>query len=197
LDNGGACAEVTRRGYNKLTLRGAASLPPAPGAAASFRITVEDYGESEYCTLGFVPDGATPVLGGEICEYGGWYIFVLPSRPHPLLYSCAFALLSVDDADANDFMIPPVPPGTAVEFSVDYTAHTCRVVFYDPENARNFSAPPDAIAVLRFVPREEYATDPARPDPTATDTCVALFPAVTMTGVGARVSFASAEGRRR
>jgi hypothetical protein len=194
LDNKGTRAEVTQRGYDTLTLRSATSLPHAPRAtAASFRVVVEDYGDNEYCTLGFVPSGAEAVVGREICEYGGWYISVAPSRPRRLLYSSAFAPLAADDAAAKAFTIPPVPPGSAVEFTVDYTAHTCRVAFYDPAHARNFGAAPNATAMLRFVPTEEYGSDPARPDPTAAGTCVALFPAVGMRWGGGRVSFAGAE----
>jgi hypothetical protein len=190
FDDGGTCAEVTHQGYDTLTLRSARPLPRPPHATtASFRVVVDDYGDTKFCTIGFVPGDAQPVLGREICEYGGWYICVAPSRPRSLLYSGAFAPLLADDADAEKFMIPPVPPGTAVEFTVDYTAHTCRVSFYAPANARNFAATPYATAVLRFAPTEEYGRDPARSDPTAADTCVALYPAVGMTNVGARVSF--------
>jgi hypothetical protein len=85
FDNGGTRAEVIHRGHNTLTLRGAWPLPRPPHATvASFRVIVKDYGESKYCTLGFVPEGATPVLGQEICEYGGCEISVSPTRPRPL-----------------------------------------------------------------------------------------------------------------
>jgi hypothetical protein len=195
FDHGGTCAEVIHRGHNTLTLRGARPLPRPPHATtASFRVIVVDYSGSKYFTLGFVPEGATPVLGQEICEYGGWEISVSPSRWRPLLYSSAFAPLT-GDPDAEESIIPPVPPGAAVEFTVDYTAHTCHVSFYTPANARNFAATPYAAAVLRFAPTVEYGRDPARSDPTAPDTCVTLYPAVNMRSEGAIVCFASAGGR--
>jgi hypothetical protein len=170
-------------------------LPHPPrGTTASFRIIIEDYGDNNYCTIGFVPGDAEPVVGREICEYGGWYISVAPSHPRRLLGSCAFApLLAPDDAhaDASEFtMIPPVPPGAAVEFAVDYTAHTCRVAFYALAKARDFTAPPDDKMELRFLPTEEYGANPARSDPTtAGGTCVALYPAVGMLWAGGIASF--------
>jgi hypothetical protein len=180
VDQGGTRAHVTKMGYDTLTLRAARPLQHPPHATtASFRVIIEDYGDNNYCTIGFVPTGATPVLGREICEYGGWYICVEQSRPRRILSSSAFEFLVPGD-DGADPAIPPVPPGTAVEFTVDYTAHMCRVAFYAPAKARDFTAPPDAVVDLRFVPNAKYGSNPARSDPTAVDTCVALYPAVGM-----------------
>jgi hypothetical protein len=192
LDQSGTRAHVTQRGYDTLTLRGARPLPHPPHATtASFRVIIEDYGDNKYCTVGFVPDNAEPVLGREICEYGGWYITVEPFHSRPLLDSGAFAS-SDADSDPEAFILPAVPPSAAVEFAVDYAAHTCRVAFYAPAKARDFTAPPDGALELQFVPKAEYCSNPARSDPTmAEGTCMALYPAVGMRWNGGTVSFVS------
>jgi hypothetical protein len=80
---------------------------------------------------------------------------------------------------ATTSKVPPVPPGSAVEFAVDYAAGTCRVAFYTPEAvAGKFAEAPHAKMELRFVASEAAVYKPARSIPLA-DSCVALFPAVS------------------
>jgi hypothetical protein len=188
VDQSDTRARVIQRGWDTLTLRGASPLPRPPHAtSASFRVVIEDYGANKYCTLGFVPSDAGPVLGREICEYGGWYISVEPFHSRPLLDSGAFAS-SDADSDPEAFILPAVPPGSAVEFTVDYTAATgkCRVAFFGPGD----TASPHKVVDLRFVEKREYCSNPARSDPVLTH--AALHPAVGMRWVGGTVRFASA-----
>jgi hypothetical protein len=76
---------------------------------------------------------------------------------------------------------------------VDYTAHTCRVAFYAPNKACDFTAAPDDEVELRFAERHAYCSNPARSDPPVT--CVALYPAVGMCWSGGTVRFVSAGER--
>jgi hypothetical protein len=145
----------------------------------------EDYGDNKYCMLGFVPGDAEPVVGREICEYGGWYISVAPLHSRSILSSSAFEPLH-ESGYVKAATIPPVPLNSAVEFTVDYTAH---VAFYAPANARDFTAPPDGEVELCFVSREKNGSIPARSDPTQ-GTCVTLYPAVAMRRDAGTVRFA-------
>jgi hypothetical protein len=196
LDQSGTRAHVVRYGFDTLTLRGARPLPRPPHAttASSFRVIIEDYGDNEYCTIGFVPGDAQPVFGHEIYEYGGWCICVAPFNSRPLFESCAFASLAPLDG-AEKRIIPPVPRGSAVEFTVIYSGSEdnewrCRVAFYEAANARDFAASPYKVLELRFAETEEYGSNPARPRLTAT-TGMTLYPAVGLRWSGGIVSFAS------
>jgi hypothetical protein len=200
LDQSGTRARVAKIGFDTLTLRGARPLPRPPHATtASFRVIIEDYGDNNYCTIGFVPGDAEPVVGREIGEHGGWYICVAPSRPRRIILSTSALEFLASGDDGADLAIPPVPPDHAVEMTVNYAAHTCRVAIYAPANACDFTALPEYVADLRFVPRKEYGCYPARSDPTLPRSCaapcaapyIALHPAVGMQWSGGTVSFVS------
>jgi hypothetical protein len=170
---------------------------------ASYCVIVTAYDTSEFSRIGFIPGTA---LGGDvntvirgIAECGGWYIDVAPKSFNPVqakLHSgwqplrprstadphngvtgdCAFS------AYATTAVVPPLPPGGAVQFAVDDATGTCRVAFYMPMTVTGgFMEPPYATMELRFI-----ATDadqnyciPARSSPTAAGSGVELFPAVT------------------
>jgi hypothetical protein len=64
------------------------------------------------------------------------------------------------------------------------------VAFYAPAKARDFTAPPDDEANLRFVPTAKYRSNPARSDPTMAEALgMALYPAMGMRWSGGTVSF--------
>jgi hypothetical protein len=179
LDQRGTRAHVTKMGFDTLTLRGARPLQRPPHATtASFRVIIEAYGDNKYCTIGFVPGDAEPVVGREICQHGGWFISVEPSRPRRLILSTSALEFLVRGDDGDDLAIPPVPPSSAVEMTVDYAAHTCCVAIYAPANARDFTALPEYVAELRFVPLEKYGCYPPRSDPTSPRSCAAPYPAL-------------------
>jgi hypothetical protein len=88
-----------------------------------------------------------------------------------------------DSAYATTDEVPPVPAGSAVEFSVDYAAGTCRVAFYMPAAvAGGFVMAAHAKMELRFAAtvagNEADRPLPARIVPTAAGSGVALYPAV-------------------
>jgi hypothetical protein len=152
------------------------------------RIVIEAYDKIESCSLGFVPShyvragagvvaaGAdvTPITGRAIRHYGGWFIDVRASSDgavadanysgwtvmQPSRGATADAELGTSSY-ATTTRVPPVPPGSAVEFLVNY-AGTCRVAFYTP------AAAPYAKMELRFVETEaiELYKIPARSVPT-------------------------------
>jgi hypothetical protein len=103
-----------------------------------------------------------------------------------------------DSAYATTAEVPRVPPGSAVEFAVDYDAGTCRVAFYTRAAvAGGFVQAPHAKMELRFVATAAGAEGrgrsfPARAVPTAADSGVALYPAVVADGSGIIWRFAAA-----
>jgi hypothetical protein len=149
-------------------------------------------------------DAATaviPVEGRPIPSYGGWHIAVRPLSStgvdeesysgwtvlHPLGVKehvpggSSRGAPGSTSAYATTAEVPPVPPGSAVEFAVDYAAGTCRVAFYTPAAvAGGFVEAPHAKMELRFVATQAKVGSivPARPIPTLADSGVELFPAV-------------------
>jgi hypothetical protein len=124
--------------------------------------------------VGFVPshtsaDGAlvTPIEGGFIHHYGGWWLGVMPLvslefdagviahgwTPLPPRATAAGDAATVDaSAYATTDLIPPVPAGSAIELAVYYAAGTCRVAFYTPETVSGgFVELPYAKLELRFA----------------------------------------------
>jgi hypothetical protein len=107
------------------------------------------------------------------------------------------AALEVSPGDSSAYAttaeVPPVPAGSGVEFTVDYTAGTCRVAFYTPAAvAGGFVEAPHAKMELRFVATEADADRgdghqkvPARPVPTVADSGVELYPAASSYDAGA------------
>jgi hypothetical protein len=89
-------------------------------------------------------------------------------------------------AYATTSKVPPVRPGSALQFAVDYAAGTCRVAFYTPAAvAGGFVAAPHAKMELRFVATGVKAAVPARPVPTRSYSGVELYPAACTVGAGA------------
>jgi hypothetical protein len=134
-----------------------------------------------------------PDLGRSIYNFGGWYIEVWEAsegKIHSTAYSGwtvmppagAQAAARIPSAYATTAVVPPVRPGSAVKFTMDYAAGTCRVAFYSPAAvAGGFVEGPDAKMELRFVATNECDTFlwghvPARSVPTEG---AALHPAVT------------------
>jgi hypothetical protein len=189
----------------------------------AYRVIVEAYSRTHGCLLGFVPshyvradagadDAAaaiTAAVGNDIWNYGGWFIDVRAASPGAVTgakYTGWVVLepsrgAAIDPAGntsafATTSKVPPVPPDSAVEFSVDYIAGTCRVAFYTPAAvAGGFVEAPHAKMELRFVATEadedyEWSKIPARPVPTRADSGVALYPAVETSRAGAIVRFA-------
>jgi hypothetical protein len=187
-----------------------------------FRIVIEAYNVSSLwkcCHLGFVPShraragadaasAVSPVVGHNIQDYGGWYITV---SYEPLRgsvdgeWNSGWAVLQpsggdTDGASSNSSTyattaeVPPVPPGGAVEFAVDYAAGTCRVAFYTPAAvAGGFVEAPHAKMELRFVATgaNEQMEIPARSVPTLADSGVELYPAIDTSCPGTIWRFAS------
>jgi hypothetical protein len=186
----------------------------------SFRVVIEAYStpvsgddkRRQWCNIGFVPshtstDGAavTPLVGHNIHNYGGWWFQVQPTNGTGFGSGLALhgwmSLVPRDAAGAaaadtstyaTMWTVPPVPPGSAVEFAVDYAAGTCRVAFYTPEAvAGGFVDPPYAKMELRFFALAAQVLDgwgsvPARSVPTAAaDSRVQLYPAVAAGWAGA------------
>jgi hypothetical protein len=178
-------------------------------------VVVDKYDNmSHSCYLGLVPShhhdegvGAAAAAkfvhrDGDICTYGGWRIDVSASRRgtvHTDALSGWTVLrphygVAIEDGDlttgdisayATTTEVPPVPPGGAVGFAVDYAAGTCRVAFYTPAAvAGRFVDPPHAKMELRFVATEAKGDLPARSVPTAPGSGVQLHPAVMTCGVG-------------
>jgi hypothetical protein len=188
----------------------------------AYRVVVEAYGSSQYCYLGFVPshyvpiDGAgaaavvVPITGREICHYGGWSISVSTrsSQVVPDTKFCGWTALKPSrgatgvnpvggdtSAYATTSKVPPVPPGGAVEFAVDYAAGTCRVAFYTPAAvAGGFVEAPHAKMELRFVAKEAddlgWVNIPAQSVGSHSDSGVELYPAAMTYGAGAIWRFA-------
>jgi hypothetical protein len=82
---------------------------------------------------------------------------------------------------ATNSNVPPVAPGGAVEFAVDFAAGTCRLAFYSPGAvAEGFVGAPFATMELRFVATEAKGDIPARSVPTAApESRLELYPAVS------------------
>jgi hypothetical protein len=194
-------------------------MPSIGASPPSYRIIIDAYpapvdGKGEWCNMGFVPshtstDGAlvTPVVEHNICHYGGCFLQVQPTKPIQLNAGSAvhgwMPLLpratAAGDAAAEDNSMsattneaPPVPPGSAVEFAVDYAAGTCRVAFYTPVAvAGGFVEAPHAKMELRFVATAAevlptWGAIPARSMPTAAaDSRMQLYPAVAAGYAGA------------
>jgi hypothetical protein len=216
----GIHAHVTQQGRSAFfTLRSAAPLPSRSALAAGrqqhsqlplYRVIVEAYSKDGWCFLGFVPkqrsDTAATVSGGAIWDYGGWSIQVWPSRDgkvEPSKYRGWTVLLptpadgaadaAVDtSAYATTAVVPPVLPGSAVEFAVNNVTGTCRVAFYAPKAvAGGFVEVPHARMELRFIETEAHAGMPARSIPTAAGSTVELYPAVMTGGADAIWRFAA------
>jgi hypothetical protein len=221
IDAADARATVTINDEGSCTLRSAAPLPrlgPAPRAASggpqlpAYRVVVERWGGRGECWLGFVPShemhgsghaaAVAPNPDYGIHNYGGWYILVDRSDAVAALTdttSTGWAVMAPGaSAYATTTDVPPVPEGGAVEFAVDYAAGTCRVAFYTPAAvAGGFVEAPHAKMELRFVATtaSEDCHDqplPARTVPTATDSVVALYPAVETCATGIAWRFAAA-----
>jgi hypothetical protein len=210
-------ALVTRKGEtSRLTLRGTRPLP-RPSARAdgaeqdqlsAYRVVIEAYGEGERCDLGFLPSRHTRIGAGAasavtpdafsgIWSSGGWDISVFSSRvgdPEYVISAGWKALQLSQGTYATTTRVPPVPAGSAVEFSVDYAAGTCRVAFYTPAAvAGGFVEAPHAKMELRFVatPAVAWSGVPPRPIPTRADSGVELYPAVAAVDVGTIWRFVS------
>jgi hypothetical protein len=94
---------------------------------------------------------------------------------------------------ATTVYVPPVPPGSAVEFAVDYAAGTCRVAFYRPAAvAGGFVEAPHAKMELRFVATPATRTVPARSVPTLANSGVELLPAMKASTSGVAWRFVAA-----
>jgi hypothetical protein len=208
----GVRAHVTHPGRGHLTLRSAAPLPRRPTLSA-YRVVIETYSRSDSCYLGFVPShhhhqaragaaaaaavaAVTPSEGRHISEYGGWAVSVhaasagAPTRGWTVMQPSSRGAAG-DALGTSDFAtttkVPPVAPGGAVEFAVDYAAGTCRLSFYTPEAvAGGFAEMPHAKMELRFV----ATADPARSVPTLADSGVELYPVVLTSTAGAIYRFA-------
>jgi hypothetical protein len=201
----GTRAHIVRAGLGSLKLRSVAPLPrrPSPLRVAggrqqdqlpAYRIVVETYGRStlQMCLLGFMPSyyvgaaaGGAPIAS---VTQQDWCIMVFPSSSGTVGDDGWTAMETSDGAYATTSEVPPVPPGSAVEFAVDYAAGTCRVAFYTPEAmAGGFVEPPHAKMELRFVP----TTYPPRSIPTLADSDVELYPAAASTIAGVKWRFAS------
>jgi hypothetical protein len=177
LDEKNTTAQVTKRGYDSLTLRGAVPLPP--DARSTFRISIDDYGENEYMMIGLIPATAKPVLGNAPCEYGGWFIPVDPWRYRSILHSCGWVPMSGSDSICT--VVPPLPPGSKLEITL--SPRTCHVRFCDP-----LLTYANEYMVLRFKEHDDpYGTIPERHDPTLSG--MSVYPAVGMRWSGGKVRF--------
>jgi hypothetical protein len=175
----------------------------------AYRVVIETYNPGQVCHLGFVPshnlpfDGTgaavavTPIANRIVWEYGGWYIQVRASCEgavrdapcsgwtvlEPASGAARGNAAGLDtSAYATTSKVPPLPAGSAVGFAVDYAAGTCRVAFYTPAAvAGGFVQEPYAKMELRFVATEANESNKilARPVPTAADSHVELYPAVS------------------
>jgi hypothetical protein len=160
----------------------------------------------------------TPTTGHDICNYAGWCIDVRASSDglvHPDTTFSGWTVMAPAEAPgtaaplgadeggmkaaestsayATTTVVPPVPPGSAVEFAVDYAAGTCRVAFYTPEAVSGgFVEAPHAKMELRFVATKEEPYIPARSVPTAEGSGVELYPAVETGYAGTIWRFAAA-----
>jgi hypothetical protein len=219
----GTRAHFLQNGSGNLTLRSTTPLPrPVLGQQhqllPAFRVIVDAYGLNQWSQLGFVPSpsagrAATPTKDYTIYNYGGCHLTVRPLRngnvygdsgwivlPPRGPAAAAAAAVAEEDAEAvgtSDYAttatVPPVPPGSAVEFAVDYAAGTCRVAFYSPAAlARGPMEEPEARMELRFVATESTQFGPARSVPTAADSGVDLHPAVQSDRAGAKWRFVTA-----
>jgi hypothetical protein len=195
------------------------------------RIVVEAYGQDAVCVVGLLPShyphdeaAVTPVSKSTIWNYGGWWMIVGQAPGfvadavksgwavlQPLNGTAAAAAGGTSSAYATTAQIPPVPPGSAVEFAVDYAAGTCRVAFYTPAAvAGGFVEAPHAKMELRFVATQaskkrwlESAASahpataaalfktPARSVPTLADSGVELHAAATIVHAGVILRLAS------
>jgi hypothetical protein len=224
IDATGTRAHVKQADEGWVTLRSAASLPrPFSTFAAAdkrqqlpaYRVVVEAYGSAAWFGLGFLPShhvrgGAgsaaavipVPVQSNAIFKYGGWCVHVCEWAADPSIQGwMALEPQGVASRGTGDLstyattsQAPPVPPGGAVEFAVDYVAGTCRVAFYTPAAvAGGFVEAPHAKMELRFVASEAMvpynARFPGRPIPTLADGGVELYPAVCISQRGAICRF--------
>jgi hypothetical protein len=125
-------------------------------------------------------------MGHDIRDYGGWYIEACASSAGTVTDArfTGWTALKPSGGAVGDHMagaaisayattskVPLVPPGSAVEFAVDYAAGTCRVAFYTPAAvAGGFVKAPYAKMELLFVAMEanthKLFEAPARPVPT-------------------------------
>jgi hypothetical protein len=182
----------------------------------SYRVVIDAYPEFDgKFEIGFIPShvGAkstnslvTPRVGYPIFEAGGWWFSVYEKSHGPICAQSTYlgwvvmAPLGPNNANApvgnmstyaTMPIVPPLPPGGAVELAVDYAAGTCRVAFYTREAvAGGFVAAPFATMELRFVATEKYGSIPARAVPTEADPNVLLYPVVATNGPGAIWHFA-------
>lgn len=171
-------AHVFKNGYDSLTLR---REEPMRKIGDSFRIVIDDYGKNEkneYLTIGFIPATATPEIGKNIPEYGGWCIYVSPTYRRSILWSNA--LIATDEEYEKD-VIPVVGNGCMIEFTIQ-RGH-CIVSFYNPD-----SETPYEQLELSFIHREVYGESPERNDPTVSGV-MELYPAVGFRWEGASVRF--------
>jgi hypothetical protein len=184
------------------TLRSAAQLSRGAGGPQlpMYRVVIEEHSKCGSCVLGFVPNHEThgngavaPMPNYNIRNYGGWYIIVIATYALSVqgeTDSGWTVLPPGSSAYATTAVVPPVPAGSAVEFAVDYAAGTCRVAFYTPVAvAGGFVEAPHAKMELRFVATAEHNDSrgliiPARTVPTAADSGVGLYPAVSVSGSG-------------
>jgi hypothetical protein len=214
---------LPRHAPHSIATSAAAASSPLP----SFCVIIEAYNNPQEgaatpqrCEIGFLPShtsagdpvAVTPTRGFSITNYGGWLICVSPSSGLRLnagpvtngwtpLQPRAGAAADVAPADLSTYattaVVPKVPAGGAVEFSVDYAAGTCRVAFYTPTAvAGGFAEAPQAKMELRFVetqagPLPHYGDVPARSNPTASDSRVRLYPVVSTAHAGAIWRFAA------
>jgi hypothetical protein len=182
-----------------------------------YRIVNEAHYIHGTCRLGFVPShrvqagagapaAVIPIEGHRIWGYGGWHISVHPKSLGYVTLDVTCSGWSVlkpsrgADGDAADKIsayattdvVPPVPPGSGVEFAVDYAAGTCRVAFYTPAAvAGGFVQAPHAKMELRFLVTAATTEIPARSVPTLTNSGMELYPAVETTYAGATWRLAS------
>jgi hypothetical protein len=197
---GGQYGDTDPQGYCCLTLRGAAPLPHRPSSSLvvggrklpGYRVVVEAYGVHQSCRFGFIPShhagaAVTPLTGRNIFMYGGWCILVGASPDDRSLMDGWSALQPAGGGYATTSKTPRVPPGSALEFAVDYDAGTCCVAFYTPEAVvGGFAEAPYAQMELRF----DAAGAGARARPVI-DSQMALYPAATIYDAGAILRFAS------
>jgi hypothetical protein len=197
-------AHVMRDGDGYLTLRRAAPLSsPAPVAGGrpqlpTCRVVVEAYDRTQSCRLGFVAGGISPLLGQPIRKYGGWTIVLHAASAGHVGPNATWSGWTALNASCSVYCttstVPAVPAGSAVEFSVDYVAGTCRVAFYTPAAvAGEFMAAPYAKMELRFVATDADAASgiPARSVPTLADPATELYPAAETSYAGATWRFAA------
>jgi hypothetical protein len=203
-----------------LSSAGAGSRGQGPSYRVVVEQYASDEKITQICYLGFIPNRLTrasaaaattaPTAGFPIRRYGGWYIVVRPNSSGSVdtvvMYSgwtvmrpnaggADDAAAGVDEgvsAYATTARVPPVPPGSAVEFTVDYAAGTCRVAFYAPGGVGagegSLAEAPHAKMELRFAATEARMGIPERVVPTA-DGDMELYPAVQLLGAGAMCRF--------